>query len=318
MATIILCGANGAMGKMLFDHFDASGRYRGRPVAHLVAVDYFRDDEARASFREAATTKHFAAAGRLTVLHWDAASLASTKALVAQIDESMPSSGDNRPGIDAVILASGLGFHGSTLTTTLDENHKAMTRLLNVNAVGPAMLCQWCAQRMVRDAETDLGEPPLILVMSSFSAVIGLPFRAAYCSSKFALNGFLEALHADVNTGVTKRRGIRIVSVCPTSVSTNFRANAQKEFAAGATKSGDGPALNKADMTPDECIAAILATFDHKKVPVPQRAGLQVLIMPQKPWYRFQTAEMAQFLARAPFGIDRWARAKFLNKLAKL
>lgn len=52
-----------------------------------------------------------------------------------------------------------------------------------------------------------------IIVLSSFSGEIGLPFRTAYCSSKFALTGFFEALRMEQDS-----HKISITIVCPPSV----------------------------------------------------------------------------------------------------
>ena len=56
--------------------------------------------------------------------------------------------------------------------------------------------------------------------MSSLSGVLGLPFRTFYCSSKFAVNGFFNALHMEVGDKVS-------ITLCnPTTVTgTNFRTN---------------------------------------------------------------------------------------------
>lgn len=56
-----------------------------------------------------------------------------------------------------------------------------------------------------------------IIVISSLSGKFGLPSRTAYCASKFALNGFFEALRTEED--------IEIVMVYPTSLETPMRKN---------------------------------------------------------------------------------------------
>lgn len=56
--------------------------------------------------------------------------------------------------------------------------------------------------------------------MSSFSGEIGLIYRTAYCSSKFAVTGFFEALRMEIQDSV------HITIICPPTVETNLRQNA--------------------------------------------------------------------------------------------
>ncbi len=60
-----------------------------------------------------------------------------------------------------------------------------------------------------------------IVVMSSYSGEIGLPLRTAYCSSKFAVNGFFEALKIEM----WPQRDVAITIICPTKVDTDMRKN---------------------------------------------------------------------------------------------
>lgn len=59
-----------------------------------------------------------------------------------------------------------------------------------------------------------------IVVMSSYSGEIGLIYRTAYCSSKFAVTGFFEALRMET------KDSIFITIICPPTVETNLRKNA--------------------------------------------------------------------------------------------
>ena len=55
--------------------------------------------------------------------------------------------------------------------------------------------------------------------MSSVSGEIGLHYRTAYCSSKFAVNGFFESLRME------EKDRIDITIICPITVETSFREN---------------------------------------------------------------------------------------------
>ena len=57
-------------------------------------------------------------------------------------------------------------------------------------------------------------------MISSLSGEIGLPYRSAYCSSKFAITGFFESLRIELD-----RKSINITIICPPSVKTPMRSN---------------------------------------------------------------------------------------------
>jgi short-subunit dehydrogenase len=56
--------------------------------------------------------------------------------------------------------------------------------------------------------------------MSSYSGEIGLIYRTGYCSSKFAVTGFFEALRMETFDSIS------ITIICPPTVETNLRKNA--------------------------------------------------------------------------------------------
>ena len=78
----------------------------------------------------------------------------------------------------------------------LAASDKVLQRLMQVNAIGPSLLSQYCAKKMLL-SPTRKKVAPTLLLLSSYSGIVGLPHRAAYCASKFALNGYLETVHAE-------------------------------------------------------------------------------------------------------------------------
>jgi len=62
-----------------------------------------------------------------------------------------------------------------------------------------------------------------ILVTSSVAGKFGVPIRAGYSASKFALHGFFEALRAELNN-----TNIHITMICPGWINTEISKNALK------------------------------------------------------------------------------------------
>lgn len=109
--------------------------------------------------------------------------------------------------IDVLINNAGTGIGGAleeTADAALDAlfqiNFFAMTRLCR--AVLPAMRAQHSG---------------LILNFSSLGGLAGLPYQGAYSATKFALEGYSEALHSEV-----KSHGIHVSLIEPGDFATGF------------------------------------------------------------------------------------------------
>jgi len=109
--------------------------------------------------------------------------------------------------IDALLAAAGWGVAGSVEDTTLDEARAQ----LETNFFG-AVRCVKAVLPLMRIQ----GRGRIVLV-SSLGGVIGLPFQAFYSASKFALEGFGEALAYEV-----RPFGIDVTLVEPGNVATEF------------------------------------------------------------------------------------------------
>ena len=84
-------------------------------------------------------------------------------------------------------------------------------RVLAVNLSGPFYLARRCVPAM---AERGWGR---VVNVSSISGRLGSPGMTAYCASKWGLNGFTQALAAEV-----KGRGVLVTAVLPGSVDTEM------------------------------------------------------------------------------------------------
>jgi len=84
-------------------------------------------------------------------------------------------------------------------------------RVLAVNLSGPFYLSRRCVPAM---AERGWGR---VVNVSSISGRLGSPGMTAYCASKWGLNGFTQALAAEV-----KGRGVLVTAVLPGSVDTEM------------------------------------------------------------------------------------------------
>src|SRR5262249_26294617 len=97
------------------------------------------------------------------------------------------------------------------------------------------------------------GHEPVIVNISSIAGKRGIPARSDYSASKFAVQGFSEALRAEV-----AKDGIEVLVVCPGLTQTNFSQNMLEQ-----------KALVKMDhlrgMTSEQVAIKILRTIERGK-----------------------------------------------------
>ena len=123
--------------------------------------------------------------------------------------------------IDVLINNAGMGIGGpvefapeTDVQLQMDTNFMGQVRF--TQAVLPAMRKQGSGK---------------ILCFSSIGGVMGLPFQGFYSASKFAIEGFCEALQIEV-----RRHGIQVVLIEPGDFSTGFTAARIKQVSDAAVE----------------------------------------------------------------------------------
>jgi NAD(P)-dependent dehydrogenase (short-subunit alcohol dehydrogenase family) len=112
--------------------------------------------------------------------------------------------------LDAVVAGAGWGLAGAAEHTSVAEAKAQMETNF------------WGAVRVVHQALPVLRSAPRgrIVLISSIGGVLGLPFQSFYSASKFALEGYGEALAYEVAP-----LGIHVTLVEPGNVATDFTRN---------------------------------------------------------------------------------------------
>jgi NAD(P)-dependent dehydrogenase (short-subunit alcohol dehydrogenase family) len=153
--------------------------------------------------------------------------------------------------IDAVVACAGWGLAGAVeLTPIADAKDQVETNF-------------WGAVRLVQQALPVMrrqGHGRVVLI-SSIGGIIGIPFQAFYSASKFAMEGYGEALAYEVEPF-----GIHVTLVEPGNVRTDFTASRRDvpvpegddAYAAAVTKAIDTMATDEANGVPSEAVAAVV------------------------------------------------------------
>jgi short-subunit dehydrogenase len=113
-------------------------------------------------------------------------------------------------GLDILINNAGIGATGHFCET--DPRH--LRQIMEVNFFGLTELTRVCLPLLKQ------GNRPAIVNISSIAGKRGIPARSEYAASKFAVQGFSEALRAEL-----AKDGIDVLVVCPGLTQTNFSQN---------------------------------------------------------------------------------------------
>ncbi|NLY18841.1 MAG: SDR family oxidoreductase [Clostridiaceae bacterium] len=132
----------------------------------------------------------------------------------ASIDSFINNIISQKGKIDVLINCAAMLVLGSVEDTAIDEYEK----VLNTNLIGTIRMCKAVLPHM-RDNHSGL-----IINFSSIMGLLAIPFQSAYSASKFAIEGFTEALSME-----TKEFGIKVTLIEPTdhkSGSQKYRPHA--------------------------------------------------------------------------------------------
>jgi short-subunit dehydrogenase len=160
-------------------------------------------------------------------------------------------------GLDVLVNNAGIGATGHFAEVGPDR----LRKIMEVNFFGLTETTRVCLPALKK------GNTPAIVNISSIAGKRGIPARSEYSASKFAVQGFSEALRAELD-----KDGIEVLVVCPGLTQTNFSQNMLEQ-----------KALMKMDhlrgMTPQAVAVAALQTLERGTHEVCLTAGGRLLVL---------------------------------------
>lgn len=142
----------------------------------------------------------------VTYIKADVQDLESLKNTVTQVVEA-----EGR--IDTLISNAGMGVGGPLEFTSIEDAQRQM----DVNFMGMVRLVSLVVPIMRRQQHGH------IICISSIGGLMGLPYQGMYSASKFAIEGYCEALRLEV-----RQFGIKVTVINPGDFSTGFTAQRDK------------------------------------------------------------------------------------------
>lgn len=135
----------------------------------------------------------------------------------AEVERAAAAAVDRFGRIDTWVLCAAVFVHGLVDDVTIEEYR----RVLDVNVLGYIRGAK-CALRRMRSQRPSGG---VIVFVSSIVGKRGAPYASAYSASKGALDGFAEALRAELWGS-----GIHVATIYPPSIDTPIYDNARSKM----------------------------------------------------------------------------------------
>jgi short-subunit dehydrogenase len=149
-------------------------------------------------------------------------------------------------GIDILINNAGISMRAELKDADVD----VIKRVMDINFMGSVYCTKLALNSIVERKGTIVG-------ISSIAGYRGLPGRSGYSASKFALNGWLEALRTEL-----LETDVNVMWVCPGFTKSNIRNAALNE---NAQAQGESPLEEGALMSAQSCAHEIIKAVFKKK-----------------------------------------------------
>ncbi len=149
-------------------------------------------------------------------------------------------------GIDILINNAGISMRALLKDADLDVFRKVM----DINFFGSVYCTKLALNSLIERKGTIVG-------ISSIAGYRGLPGRSGYSASKFALNGWLEAIRTELSDDE-----VNVMWVCPGYTRSNIRNAALNNK---AESHGESPVDEAELMSPEKCATYIIKAIEKRK-----------------------------------------------------
>jgi short-subunit dehydrogenase len=149
-------------------------------------------------------------------------------------------------GIDILINNAGISMRAELKDLSVDVLRKVM----DINFFGTVYCTRFAINSLIE-------RKGIIVGVSSIAGYRGLPGRSGYSASKFALQGWLEAIRTEL-----LESGVHVMWVCPGFVTSNIR-NAALNSKGEAQ--GESPLDESKLMSAEKCAAIILHAIEKRR-----------------------------------------------------
>jgi dehydrogenase/reductase SDR family member 7B len=148
--------------------------------------------------------------------------------------------------IDVLINNAGISMRALFNDLNLD----VIRQVMDINFWGTVYCTKFALPHLLKSNGSVVG-------VSSIAGYKGLPGRTGYSASKFAMQGFLEALRVE-----NLQKGLHVLIACPGFTASNIRNTA---LSASGTVQGESPRDESKMMTAEEVAEHIMNAVEKRK-----------------------------------------------------
>jgi short-subunit dehydrogenase len=149
-------------------------------------------------------------------------------------------------GVDILINNAGISMRA----LLKDASTEVLRRVMDINFFGMVYCTKYALNSIIERKGTIVG-------VSSIAGYRGLPGRSAYSASKYAMQGWLEAIKTELMA-----EKVHVMWVCPGFTTSNIRNAALNK---DAESHGETPMDESKMMSSEECAGHILHAIRKKK-----------------------------------------------------
>lgn len=146
------------------------------------------------------------------------------------------------------VLINNAGISMRALFEDLDLS--VIRKVMDINFYGTVYATKYALPEIIKNNGSIVG-------ISSIAGYRGLPARTGYSASKFAMQGFMEALRTEL-----LKKNVHVLVVCPGYTASNIRNTA---LSGTGNMQGESPLEEQKMMQPDEVAAHILNAVIKRK-----------------------------------------------------
>lgn len=148
--------------------------------------------------------------------------------------------------IDILVNNAGISMRALFEDLQLD----VFRQVMDINFYGTVYATKFCLPHILATKGSIIG-------VSSINGYRGTPARTAYTASKYAMQGFMEALRTEV-----MKRGVHVMIACPGFTASNIRNTA---LTANGSQQGESPRDETKMMSAEAVAQAILQATRKRK-----------------------------------------------------
>ncbi|MBE2247496.1 MAG: SDR family oxidoreductase [Candidatus Competibacteraceae bacterium] len=183
--------------------------------------------------------------------------------------------------IDILVNNAGVSMRALFADTHLD----VLRQLMDINFWGTVYCTKYALPHLLHSKGVVAG-------ISSIAGLKGLPARTGYSASKFAMQGFLEALRIE-----NLKTGLHVMICCPGFTASNIRNTALSK---DGTSQGETPRNESSMMQPDELARHFLhAVYSRKATLILTRQG-KLTVLLNKFFPRWMDKQVYNHMAAEP------------------